>query len=156
MRNAIPREAHVLITCEPQYQASLTEKLSHFQTALLDQHQGIEDGLNLSLSKAELPQSVLTKQSKNQLLSAVKSCPNGVFAMDENLQGVVQTSSNIGVFTQTDDAFTIELLVRSQVEEEKQQAATNIAEHFKAFGASSRREGIIQGGSLTRTRQLTK
>ena len=145
LRNAIPREAHVIISCEPHYQTSLEQQLNHLQTTLLEKHQGIEDDLSLSLSNTELPNQVLTKQSKDALLSAIKSCPNGVFAMDKNLQGVVQTSSNIGVFTQENNVFTMELLVRSQVEEEKQQAAIKIAEHFKNFGARSRQEGNYPG-----------
>jgi len=145
LRNAIPREAHAIITCEPQHQANLREILNRLQAALVVEYQGIEEELNLSLNKAELPSNVLTKQSQNDLLTAVKLCPNGVFSMDENLQGVVQTSSNIGVFTQTPSTFTMELLVRSQVEEEKQQSATQIAEHFKVYGASSRREGDYPG-----------
>ncbi len=145
LRNAIPREARAVITCAPQYQESL-ELLIHSQHLnLQNAYKTVEDNIQLTLKESELPEAVLAVQCQNNLLDSLKDCDDGVFTMDDNFADVVQTSSNLGVITQSESAFTMELLVRSQVEAEKQEYAEQIATHFQYYGAKCRQEGDYPG-----------
>ena len=95
-----------------------------------------------------LPSSVLTHSSHENLLAALLGCTNGVYAMDGNFSDVVETSSNFGVIKQQSDPtsqFSMQILVRSQVEKDKQDRATLIAEHFQKFNARVAKEGNYPG-----------
>ncbi|MCP5078650.1 MAG: aminoacyl-histidine dipeptidase [Psychromonas sp.] len=148
LRNAIPREATAVIVCETQYQNSLELLINTLQMTLATKYKGIEDDLQLTVKQAELPSSILTKESQHALFESLHGCNNGVFAMDNHFSNVVQTSSNLGVITQNRDkklTFDIQVLVRSQLEDEKQDEADKIKFHFEQFGASVRKDGNYPG-----------
>ena len=145
LRNAIPREACAVFTCPIQYKETLDCFIASMQTDLQNRYHSVEDNLQLTIKACSLPNTVLTPQSQNSLLDGLKDCPNGVFAMDVNLPEVVQTSSNLGVLTQNGSTFTMEMLVRSQVETEKSQYAEKIEKYFQQFGGTCRREGNYPG-----------
>ena len=148
LRNAIPREATVVIVCDKQYQNSLELLINTLQVTLLAKYQGIEDTLQLSLKERELPTSILTIESQNALLESLHHCDNGVFAMDSHFSSVVETSSNLGVITQNKSArlsFQLQVLVRSQIEQDKQTEADKIKAHFESYGASVRKDGNYPG-----------
>lgn len=148
LRNAIPREAYAVITCEIQYKEKLERLIMNFQSSLQKQCKVAEDSLKLSISACELPNTVLSEKSQLNILMALKNCPNGIFEMDNNLVDVVQTSSNLGVLTQDHGDkpyFSMEMLVRSQVEQEKQNYAQKICDHFEQAGAVSQKKGDYPG-----------
>jgi dipeptidase D len=149
LRNAIPREAHAVLTCGIQYKETLDRLIMNFKANLINRYQAVETDLLLSASSCALPKEVLTAASQDSVLAALKNCPNGIFAMDKDLDDVVQTSSNLGVLSQHDhdgkSVFTMEMLVRSQVEQEKQQSVQRIFDHFEQYGATSHKEGDYPG-----------
>ena len=148
LRNAIPREARAVIVCGEQYQNSLEVLINNLHLDLKLKFKEVEESLQLSVKSCDLPQSILTSQYQNDLLNCLQNCDNGVFAMDENFPDVVQTSSNLGVMTQSKDkptSFDLQILVRSQIEHEKQLSADKIALHFQQHGATCRKDGNYPG-----------
>ncbi|MCW8996634.1 MAG: M20/M25/M40 family metallo-hydrolase, partial [Psychromonas sp.] len=148
LRNAIPREASALIVCNKQYQNSLEMLLNNLQLTLKQKFKNSDANLQLSINSSELPLSVLTSQSQTDFLNCLHDCDNGVFSMDEDFPDVVQTSSNIGVVSQNKEqptSFNIQVLVRSQSEQEKQISADKIAQHFQLYGAICSKEGNYPG-----------
>jgi len=148
LRNAIPREAKAVIVCEEQYQNSLETVLRTLYVHLTQKYQGIEDNLNITITPCELPTSVLTHSTHDNLLNALTGCTNGVSAMDKNFSNVVETSSNLGVISQQKtplNQFAIQVLVRSQIEEYKQQLASSISQHFEQHDARTVCEGNYPG-----------
>jgi len=148
LRNAIPREATAIIVCDKQYQNSLELLINTLQVTLAEKYNGIEDSLQLSVQETQLPTSILTATSQQALINSLHHCNNGVFAMDNNFSDVVQTSGNLGVITQEKDNdlnFKIQVLIRSQLEDEKQVEAAKIQSHFEQCGAVVRQDGNYPG-----------
>ena len=148
LRNAIPREASAVIVCDGQYESSLQVLLNTLQVTLQAKYQGIEDSLKLCVTACKLPNAILTVDSQNALINSLHNCNNGVFSTDSNFADVVQTSSNLGVLTQdkgNELAFKVQVLVRSQVEHEKQSESAKIQAHFEQFGAQVRQDGNYPG-----------
>lgn len=157
LRNAIPREATAVIVCDTQYQNSLELLINTLQVTLVAKYKGIEDRLQLTVKQTELPSSILTKESQSALFKSLHNCNNGVFAMDNHFSNVVQTSSNLGVITQNTDGnltFDIQVLVRSQLESEKQDEADKIKSHFEQYGASVRKDGNYPGWTPNSTSDI--
>ncbi|MFT6987678.1 MAG: dipeptidase D [Psychromonas sp.] len=148
LRNAIPREASAVIVCEQRHENSLDILINTLNLDLRNKFHKTEENLQLSIKSSELPASILTNKSQTNLLNSLIDCDNGVFTMDDNFSNVVQTSSNLGVITQEKGAqsrFDIQVLVRSQVEQEKQKRADKIAQHFQSNGALIRQDGNYPG-----------
>ncbi|MGJ8581895.1 MAG: beta-Ala-His dipeptidase, partial [Psychromonas sp.] len=148
LRNAIPREAHAVIVCDAQYQNSLETVINTLQVSLSDKYRESESNFTITLEPCELPSSVLTHHCHDNLINALATCNNGIFAMDDNFPNVVETSSNLGVVTQQSgltNHFAIQVLVRSQIEADKQQRAEHIAAHFRQYGGRTAQEGNYPG-----------
>lgn len=148
LRNAIPREASCVIVCAPQYQNSVEIIINTLHQKLCSQFKASEPSLQLSVKSCDLPNFILTHQSQNNLLNSLQYCDNGIFSMDNNFSDVVQTSANIGIVAQNRQqtrVFDIQVLVRSQVEQDKQTAAQKIAQHFEKNGATVLLQGDYPG-----------
>ncbi|MFT6926024.1 MAG: dipeptidase D [Psychromonas sp.] len=134
LRNAIPREADCVIVCDPQYQNGIEIIINTLQQKLRSQYKESEPNLQLSVKSCQLPTFILTHNSQANLLTSLNHCDNGIYAMDNDFSDVVQTSSNLGVVSQNRNnrsVFDIQVLVRSQVEQEKQAKAQEIADQFQ-------------------------
>ncbi|WP_413693527.1 aminoacyl-histidine dipeptidase [Psychromonas sp. KJ10-2] len=148
LRNAIPREASAVIVCDAQYQNSLETVVNTLQVSLRDKYRESEDNFTVTLQPCDLPGSVLTHHCHDNLINALASCSNGIYAMDDNFPNVVETSSNLGVITQQSglmNQFAIQVLVRSQIEADKHQRADQIAAHFKKYDGRVAKEGNYPG-----------
>jgi len=148
LRNAIPREAKAVIVCDPQYKNSIETVINTLQISLSDKYKETDSQLTLSIQACDLPSSILTHHSHDDLLNAISLCENGIVAMDDNFPNVVETSSNLGVIKQQSDPnnqFFIQVLVRSQIEEDKLQHANLLAEHFKKYSGRVTLEGNYPG-----------
>ena len=148
LRNAIPREASAVIVCAQQYQNSLEVLINTLQVSLNTKYRESENIISITIKPCALPSSVLTHSSHDNLLKALLGCPNGVYSMDPDFPDVVETSSNFGVITQQNDPvsqFSMQILVRSQIEEAKQNKASSIAEYFEQFNAKVTKQGNYPG-----------
>ncbi|MEG3753063.1 aminoacyl-histidine dipeptidase [Psychromonas arctica] len=148
LRNAIPREAHAVIVCDAQYQNSLETVINTLQVSLSDKYRESESKFTVTLQPCDLPSSVLTHQSHDNLINALAHCDNGVFSMDDNFPNVVETSSNLAVVTQQSglmNQFAIQVLIRSQIEEDKHKCAEKLTMHFKQYGGRVATEGNYPG-----------
>ena len=71
----------------------------------------------------------------------LRKAPYGVQAMSQEIDGLVQTSLNIGILETKEDAFVATYSVRSSVEAEKTALNALVAEIATAFGGSAVTEG---------------
>ncbi|MEI6897948.1 MAG: aminoacyl-histidine dipeptidase [Psychromonas sp.] len=155
LRNAIPREATAIIVCDSLYQKKLAPLIKTLQATLLKKYQGIEDNLQITMTACDVPSAILTPSSQKTLLESLTHCKNGIFSMDSQFSDVVQTSSNLGVISQNDNLyFHLQVLVRSQLESEKQLQANNIQAHFEQYGAKVKKEGDYPGWTPNKNSEI--
>lgn len=144
--NAIPREALALIGVEDE--AAARNALSLAGAALKGRFGAAEPKLELSLSATAAPAYALAPASAAEFCSLVCSLPDGLFAMEPDIPGLVRSSSNLGILraTASDGAFRAELttMVRSSSDEEKERYAAAIEAAFDAAAS--------KGWSLERAR----
>jgi len=147
LRNAIPREASAIIVCDAEYKNSIEVLISHLNIEFRNKLTESEPNLHLAVNQVCLPHAILTTQSKENIINAINLCENGIYSMDENYADVVQTSSNFGVLLQDNEAqaFKIQVLVRSQVEAEKNETAQKIQAHFSAYQSTINIAGDYPG-----------
>jgi dipeptidase D len=113
LRNAIPREAFAVATLPAANVDKLNELFSFYQSILVAELGKVETDINLFIEPAELPADVLTEATQTRFNAVLNACPNGVIRMSDDIEGVVETSLNVGVITTESSSITILCLIRS-------------------------------------------
>lgn len=91
-------------------------------------------------------EAVLMSEDGGDVVSAdlggyLRKAPYGVQAMSAEIEGLVQTSLNVGILETGDNAFTAIYSVRSSVEAEKNALNAKVAEIAVSFGGNALTEG---------------
>ena len=69
--------------------------------------------INILVSDAELPDTVYGGDTAESLLTFLYLAPNGVFAMNHSLEGLVETSNNIAIVEETEHTIHLLISIRS-------------------------------------------
>ena len=102
-KNAIPAKARAVIVLAPSDLPKLQSILSARATELQTSHVHTDPNLTLQTFPAPLPAAVMPSSSAIRLLHYLTATPNGVLAMSQTIDGLVETSSNLGLLEATPD-----------------------------------------------------
>lgn len=116
LRNAIPREANAVVTLPAANVDKLNELFAHYQELLVAELGRVETGINLFTQPVELPSDVIVEADQQRFTNLLNACPNGVIRMSDDIEGVVETSLNVGVITTDADKITVLCLIRSLID----------------------------------------
>jgi len=140
--NAIPREAEALV-CIPRaewevFAAHVCVYGKELRAAFAD------SDAEVSINAAErdtMPARMLTNKAAGELFALLAALPNGVLAYSAALQGLVETSNNVGVVRTDADTARIVCALRSSVARQKEELAENIRAIVEAAGATVQMHG---------------
>ncbi|MGF1865460.1 aminoacyl-histidine dipeptidase [Enterovibrio norvegicus] len=113
LRNAIPREAFADVAVPEENVEKLASLFGYYEQLLNQELSAIETNLSLSIIEADAGQQALTSSVQYRIIAAVNACPNGVIRMSDDIEGVVETSLNLGVITTEQSTMTLLCLIRS-------------------------------------------
>jgi dipeptidase D len=135
LRNAIPRESFAIIVVDEKKVASLKETVAQLADTLCKEYKTTDPGLAITNEEAALPAQVMDADFQQKLLRAVYACPNGIYRMSPDIDGLVQTSNNLSRILVKDGTYSLQCLTRSSVETEKEDIKTAISSAFELMGA---------------------
>ena len=135
--NAIPREAYAVILAEEEPDK---EALSKMATKLAQ-----KEPIRFKIEVCEIPESVMNESTTRNILSLIQKLPTGVYKMSEDIEGLVETSSNVGVAHTGDDTFELTISVRSSKAVEKKELLEKIVAIAKEHGAGIDTRGDYPG-----------
>lgn len=125
LRNAIAREASCMIIAPLAKKEDIRIELNHFIATVESEYQGIEDGLKCEMETVEPPATVIKNENIDTLIRMLYGCPHGVIAMSRDIEGLVETSTNLASVRMKSDAkgnyFEICTSQRSSVESRKKE-----------------------------------
>ena len=75
--------------------------------------------IKITLEKTETPDTMMTPETVKMIIDAITLVPTGVQSMSEHIEGLVQTSNNLGVITTEGNAVTLINMMRSSNLEEQ-------------------------------------
>lgn len=127
-RNAIPREASAVVAVPHGEAGALRRAIEASRDALLFQYKGLDDGLVLVIEAGDAPDAFDAADSR-RLLDVLRAIPTGVIGMSQDIAGLVETSTNLGVATTKGNAVEILTLSRSSV----MPALNDVLEQIKAL-----------------------
>jgi len=145
LRNAIPREAFATVVV-PEANATLFEQFAtEFEAIARDEFAEADGGLSVKAEATDTPENVVDEKAQNSLFEAVAKCPNGVIAMSKDMEGVVETSTNLATVKMNDGQFVIGTLQRSSVDADKEKLSAQIREVFEKAGGKAYSSGDYPG-----------
>ncbi|MEF1309788.1 aminoacyl-histidine dipeptidase [Vibrio mytili] len=121
LRNAIPREAFVTVALPAEKQEKLAETFDHYTDLLKAELGKVETNIVTFNDEINSDSKVFVAADQKRFISALNACPNGVIRMSDDVEGVVETSLNVGVITTTEDTVTILCLIRSLIDSGRSQ-----------------------------------
>lgn len=95
-KNAIPAKARATIVVDASERAKVEAIVSACAAELEGAYARSDPGLCLQTEPAQLPSSVMAAEATARLLRYLGATPNGVLAMSKAIEGLVETSSNLG------------------------------------------------------------
>lgn len=136
LRNAIPREAYSVFGIHSDHHEELMRHLNKYAAEIRNEYEGVEPAMDLRIEDAERPEFCMDSATSVSLIRAVYSAPHGVYSMSRDLEGLVETSTNLAsVKFVDDDKIVVTTSQRSSVESRKEDMAGQVEAHFQLAGA---------------------
>lgn len=142
LRNAIPRESFAIVNI-PAGNESAFEELMNAEAAIIKAEYATTDAdTEINFEKADAVTYVMDAASQKQILNAIYACPNGIYRMSPDVEGLTQTSNNVARVNIQGGSIEVLCLTRSSVDSEKMDEAQAIQSCFELTGAE-----VVMAGS---------
>lgn len=113
--NAIPREAHAIIGVTAQNKDAIEKIMNKEADHILKEYEPIDPKFSFTLTSVEAPSSMLTLDSEEKILNLLHGLPHGVEKMSYDIDGLVETSTNLAKATIKEDHAYVMLSSRSSI-----------------------------------------
>lgn len=119
--NAIPAKASVAIVVKSSDQEIVRKKVIEYCKTLSTKYQGIEENIRCGVKTLdELPQ-VITKEERDNAIKFIIEIIDGVYTMSKDMEGLVESSSNLGLFKISNGHIEFTSLIRSSSPEKEEE-----------------------------------
>ena len=136
LRNAIPRAAHAVFGVDTSHKEQVRVAFNKFVADIENEYAGLEPTLKFELESYDRPEFALDHETTKALVESLYSAPHGVVSMSRDLEGLVETSTNLAsVKMQGDNQVLVTTSQRSSVESRKWDIARQVEALFTLAGA---------------------
>ena len=145
LRNAIPREANASFVIAKDKVEPLKIALAGYLATIRANLGAIETDIEMLLISPEDFDQCWTKATQAAILRALNACPNGVMRMSDDIEGIVETSLNLGVIRTRGKKFSAMTLIRSLHDDGRLETQRTVQSVFELAGASITFSGAYPG-----------
>lgn len=134
--NAIPREASACLTLDDN-KYDIHSFITKWQHILQKEYAITDPSLTLILTQSDRADAaVMDPLSTQHAIHALYLLPNGIQSMSHDIEGLVQTSQNLGILDTTDTEVTYSFSTRSSVASEKAELLSRMECLMQALGGT--------------------
>ncbi|EOD00779.1 aminoacyl-histidine dipeptidase [Caldisalinibacter kiritimatiensis] len=113
--NAIPKMAEAIILIKAEKEEELKALVNKYQEVFSNEFATADPDIKVYLEDVEGVEKVFNTTTQKGLISILRLLPNGVQTMSADVEGLVESSNNIGVLTTEKDEIVFSSAVRSSV-----------------------------------------
>ena len=124
--NAIPREAEAIISLNKSDISKVTSKVNELSEVFANEFKAQDSGLKITVSEVNNEEKEFTKETTSKVIDLLYLYPNGINTRSTEIEGLVESSTNLGVLTTTSDVVKFDSAVRSSVPSLKQEIVLRI------------------------------
>ena len=111
--NAIPTKASAVLVIKAEDKDKIKQRIANYCDILNEKYKDIEDDIRYEVTeKDELPQ-VVSKEEKNNMIKYITEVIDGVYTWSKDIDGLVESSSNLGIARLNKDGLSITIMFRS-------------------------------------------
>ena len=111
--NAIPAKASAIIVVDKKDKEKIRKSFSDYCKVLNEKFKGIEEDIKVSVTDiAELPK-VVPPDEKRNLITMATGIIDGVYTWSADMEGLVESSSNLGIFKMNEEGLSFITYIRS-------------------------------------------
>ena len=145
MRNAIPREAHAIVTIPKENEEELRELVEYCENLFNEEFAGIEENISFKVEKTDLPKGLVPEEIQDDIINSIFACQNGVMRNIPSIPDTVETSSNLAIVKVQNGLAEVKILARSASDSMKEYLTTSIECCFNMAGAKVEMSGSYSG-----------
>lgn len=134
LHNAIPREATAVIAVPSSFKEQLRIDLNLFSADVREEFSATEPDMKIDLESVVTPTSCLSKVAADQMLKSLIVVHNGIFAMSQDLDNFVETSSNLASIRRQGNEIKVNTSQRSSVASNLENMASIVRAAFELGG----------------------
>ncbi len=136
LRNAIPRAAHAVFGVHTSNKEQVRVAFNKFVADIEVEYAGLEPTLKFELTSEDRPEYAVDSETTMHLVEALYCAPHGVISMSRDLEGLVETSTNLAsVKMKGENQILVTTSQRSSVESRKWDIARQVEALFRLAGA---------------------
>lgn len=157
LRNAIPREAMAKVVVSEKESKVFLESLKEEKENILSEFKSLEPNMEVVIKDLDkTTKKVLAKDDFAKLTRAIYASYNGVFRMSPDVEGLVETSSNLARIVFKEGNLRTESLLRSSVESGKADLVNSIGSAYELIDAKVELSGDYPGWQPNMDSQILK
>ena len=135
LHNAIPREGFAVCAVPMADKEQVRVDLNLLAAAVEEEYSRTEPGVAFVLESTPVAGTAIDKDTTRRLLLALQAMDNGVFAMSQDLDWLVETSSNLASVRKEDGKVVINSSQRSSVASARENMSATVRAVFELAGA---------------------
>lgn len=156
MRNAIPREAEVVLTLPKENVEDLKAIVAEYKETFNNEYKGIESDIEVVAEDVALPEMIVPQEIQDNLVDAIYAAHNGVWRYIPTMPEIVETSSNLAIVDIDGGKAAIKILARSSSETMKEDLSTSLDSCFNMAGMKVEFSGAYGGWDPNTDSELIK
>lgn len=156
MRNAIPREAEVVLTLQKENVEDLKAIVAEYKETFNNEYKGIESDIEVVAEDVALPEMIVPQEIQDNLVDAIYAAHNGVWRYIPTMPEIVETSSNLAIVDIDGGKAAIKILARSSSETMKEDLSTSLESCFNMAGMKVEFSGAYGGWDPNTDSELIK
>ena len=156
MRNAIPREAEVVLTLPKENVEDLKAIVAEYKETFNNEYKGIESDIEVVAEDVALPEMIVPQEIQDNLVDAIYAAHNGVWRYIPTMPEIVETSSNLAIVDIDGGKASIKILARSSSETMKEDLSTSLESCFNMAGMKVEFSGAYGGWDPNTDSELIK
>ena len=136
LRNAIPREAEAVLLIDDKKVGEVEKTVREMEKKILNEFKTPDGGFKVILKTSDSNHAnVFTDSFSEKLIDTILALPHGVIAMSPDIEGLVETSTNLATVKILGDKLVIGTSQRSSIDSAKDYIASSVASILKLAGA---------------------
>ncbi len=144
--NAIPRDSKCIICCDSNPQKAIENFIEKYDF-------GFDNKVQFSVKSVEI-NSCFTDETTNKIIYLLNNVPNGIQKMSEDIEGLVQTSLNLGILYCKNDNLIASFAVRSSVNKERDELIDRLRQFAKKLGGELSGHGFYPAWEFKKDSKL--
>ncbi len=145
LRNAIPFEARAVFAVKQSDEAEVRKRVESIFAELKNCYKESDPDMQMTLTAIDRPAQYIESEAALRAVKSIVVCPSNVIRMSRSMEGLTETSTNLGIVRTLKDRIEVSSFLRSAIDSSKADLAREIRYIFEMSGAEIRFDGDYPG-----------